>query len=616
MLLKEDSNEIDQKIENIIAAHNEAINNNEKINYGIRLKATGAFVYRALLAKYRENQDEYNQEDVYREFAKIMRIEDKNLKSYELANIIPQVASEGEVISDIISECAQKIKDTYLESEKQVYCVSTKKGLKEILPVIRASNYYKAGTSEAIIGASNYEKILDEIAEECVDGKVKRAGKYIIYANNPFKKDDKSGEIKLNREISVYAIDSKNFEPVLNYRMDKNYNGIISFDREWISRAESENVLKETSVSTISKDFFRNRQVFVQNSNLDVIKQIEYNEDEEEVLNIIEMLIEEGELEYLNLDYNVGIDERLKNAKEKSDKRRAVAKETMKLIDAEKIETYLRDSISYGESEIQEIREIEIKTDDIEDEEEKSDSKEATRKDIIGQFIKIDPVIGIKLGLIYLKNKKAIEDIVSNGTNKELIAFYVDRLIGTAKSEKDKAVITDLVYYQTQTENEDIHREELLAIKEKNEDLLALIYFRENGISEDSIYSFIIDCCDDDLDSYKNKMNRIKDIVEKDEIEKVKLDVERYLISNKLAKQFETNPKEMKRRLKDFFRKNDKVTLFKSDNENKDNLERNKGEKRVPENSNLSAKYAESKNYKCEEEQKTQKKRKREEMDI
>ena len=116
---------------------------------------------------------------------------------------------------------------------------------------------------------------------------------------------------------------------------------------------------------------------------------------------------------------------------------------------------------------------------------------------------------------------------------------------------------------------------ETQSIKEANQDLLDLIYFKENGISERSIYSFIIDCCDDDIDEYKKKISRLKSIVENDEIEDIKFAEERYFNFSNIVQQFETRPKELKRQIKDFFNKRGKMTLVELESKNKVNLNDN-----------------------------------------
>ena len=578
---KEDSKKIEQEIEKIIASYTKEINDNSKYIQGVRVKAESGFIYIKLLAKHKENPTEFTQEDVNREFAKRMRVNDKKLNSNKIQEILQDAIIEGDPVSSKVGECAEKIKEEYKESGRLIYCVSTEKGLKKVNPKRKVSNYYIAGSLDIIVGTSSYDVLLEKIVEECAGENVKKAGKYIIYSQNPFNEGRESGEeIKLNREITIYAVNEENFAPVLNYRTNRNFDGIIDFRGEWISRSESEDVQDEKSIKSISKDFFNERQVFVQKSNIDVVRQIEDNDDEEEILNILEMLLEEGELEYLNPKYDVNINKRLLDAKKRNDERLDIAKKTMKAIDPKKIEEYLNQNIAFAEPTIQRIKQIAVEAEDLDAESEEKKDKgindtKLGKEDICRTLSQIDSLLGIRTRVISYTNKREIEEILINGTEKDLVSFYTNKLLGNNRSEKEKAVLTDIVYYATKRNKEEIKKEKLQSIKEANQDLLDLIYFKENGISERSIYSFIIDCCDDDIDEYKKKISRLKSIVENDEIEDIKFAEERYFNFSNIVQQFETRPKELKRQIKDFFNKRGKMTLVELESKNKVNLNDN-----------------------------------------
>ena len=590
LLSKEDSANLEKEIAKIIESYTDEINESGKYTLKQRYRATSGFLYRDLMAKNKARYNGENQEEVYREFARKMKMEDKNLKSYELANLVSVSVMEGEPVTDQVGNCAEEIKELYGNNGKAIYCVSTKKGLKKIEPQIKASNYYKAGSQEAIVGASYYEKLMENIVEESLGGTIERAGKYIIYPKNPFKEKSNSlNKIELNREVFVYEVDQENFEPVVNYHTDKGYNGIIDFDGDWISRSEGEKVKEESSINAIEKDFFESRQVFVQTSNIDVIKQIEYTDDEEEILNILEMLIEEGELSYLNLDYGINVNERLRYAKERSNKRLEIAKETMRLIDAKKIEEYLRGNISYSEEQIKEFKQIEIEAEDTNTERPEADGNNHFVKRINNELMKIDSLLGLKAMVLSIKDKKKLEEIEKNGSEKDIVNYYVDKMVGKSRSKKEKSILSDLLYFQTREDKEEVQKRELEGIKDTNTDLLNLIYFKENGISEKSIYSFIIDRCDDDAYMYKDSINRLNDIVEKDAIKQIESDLDRYVISRRVTKQFESHPNDFRRTIKQFFNKKGKTILDEQNHKNIGNIERDTTEKKsLPTNNSFS----------------------------
>ena len=586
LLSKEDSSKIEQEINKIVESYIDEINESGKYTIKQKYRATSGFLYRFLMAKNKENHNEKNQENVYKEFARRMKLDDKNLKSYELAKLVSTSVIEGEPVTDQVGNCAEDIKELFHKSNRAIYCVRNRKGLKNIEPQSKASNYYKAGTEAVIVGASYYEKILDAIVEESIGESVEKAGKYIIFSKNPFREGGGDlNKIKLAREVFVYEVDQENFEPVVSYHTDKDYNGIIDFEGEWISRSEGERIKGETRVAEIDKKYFESRQVFIQKSNIDIIKQIEYTDDEEEILNILEMLIEDGELKYLNLDYGINVNERLKSAKERSDRRFEIAKETMKAIDAIKIENYLNANVNYDKEQIKTFKQIEIEAEELEPVSDKKEDKKSFRKRINKELTYINPILGMKGKWLLLKDRKKLEDIEKNGSRKDIVTYIINGIVGSDKTEMEKEILSDILYFQLSDDKEVVQSERIEEIKDKITDMLNLIYFRESGISEKSIYSYIADRYDDDIYSYKNSINRIKDIVGKDAIKQIKSDIDRYVISSKIQKQFETSPKDFKSQMKQFFKKNNKITLDEEDNKSKGNIKSFKDEnKRVADN--------------------------------
>ena len=569
---KEKLDKISVEIANIVDEYEEKINNPDKFNYRQRYMANLVFEYRKIAARYKHLNKKYNEEEVYKEFAKLIGEDKKRLKTYEIAERLSKAVIEGEGVIDLVGECADKIKEVYKEYNDVLYHISTTDGMKEIKASKNKLNKYEIENLDAIFATSDTYQLENSIMEANAGGLISKNG-ILIYPNSPFDKiEDAKDDLELNESTHIYMLREKNFEPVVSFSTDSSYVGYIHFDGEWISREEQEKVERKVDINKLSNNIFNNRQIFIQKSNIELLRKISSIKDREEAMEILEMLIEEGELEYINSRIGINYDDRLKAAQDKSDNRYKKANKTLKKIDADKTGHILDRNLEYAEGYEDEYRSIEIEAEEYD--EDTAEKSNIDNKIILKNIFSLSNYLGIRATTILTKEKKKLE----GKSEEEKIEYIINKVYGKRENSKKIDLIKRVIlgYIAEKEKSDAIGKKMIGEVKEDNSSLLDMMYFKENGITEESIYSFIIDRCEDDYDEFDKRIATMQEAIKNKKVKSIEENVNNFLIARKLIKELIMDPKQAKKKFKELLAGKGNDLSVKSNNLNKSKIKQNR----------------------------------------
>lgn len=184
----------------------------------------------------------------------------------EITRIVERIKVVEEARTDsaynIIQEYKLSLQELYIKSQKTVNVVLPDYNLKSIKQAKHRENQYLNEIVDAIFAVGDYEGLMAYIARANVGGMIVKKDQ-IILPRNPFNIEESSKEkLKLISPVSIYHLNVKEFEPVVDFYLDIGNKPILRFNNEWIARKESIRC-KESIVDYLPYTFLLSKNVNV-----------------------------------------------------------------------------------------------------------------------------------------------------------------------------------------------------------------------------------------------------------------------------------------------------------------------------------------------------------------
>ena len=142
-------------------------------------------------------------------------------------------------------------------------------GLDHLDATVNRENQYYNEIINGIFATSDYNDLVAySLRAVCEPKGMIARGNEIHYPDNPVVEIDDPESVMLKRPISVYSSDAKQYEPVIDFRLENGVPKII-YDSEWVAKVDKIDV-KEEMLGRIPREFFKERRVFVRDENGEV----------------------------------------------------------------------------------------------------------------------------------------------------------------------------------------------------------------------------------------------------------------------------------------------------------------------------------------------------------
>lgn len=163
---------------------------------------------------------------------------------------------------NILQEYKSALKKLYEENLGVVRTVLPTHNLKYINQAKHRENQYLNEIVDGVFAIGDYIGLMDYIARAHANGMIVRKNEIFLPAN-PFDLTSSTPtKLKLIKPVSIYEMDVKDFEAVVDFYLDAGNKPTLRFDNEWISRKERVRC-KESTTDYLPKDFLLNRNVTV-----------------------------------------------------------------------------------------------------------------------------------------------------------------------------------------------------------------------------------------------------------------------------------------------------------------------------------------------------------------
>lgn len=232
-----------------------------------------------------------------------------------IASDIRKLIEESNITSkpvlDVINLYKKELSSTYMKYSPVLRHATNVGGLSELNASQNRENQYLNEIVNAVFASSGYNDMENYIGRANVGG-MQVVGDIVVYPKNPFEDKNKikeDGNVKLKDKVYLYSMDVSKFEPVVDFRRDKDGNYKLDFDQEWISRNDSVECECEI-IDGIPKEAFKQKHFFYKNEKIDVRTLITGKSKEEITKNLL-VAINSGKLGYINGE--LGIEEAIKN---------------------------------------------------------------------------------------------------------------------------------------------------------------------------------------------------------------------------------------------------------------------------------------------------------------
>lgn len=227
-----------------------------------------------------------------------------------IASDIRKLIEESNITSkpvlDVINLYKKELSSTYMKYSPVLRHATNVGGLSELNASQNRENQYLNEIVNAVFASSGYNDMENYIGRANVGG-MQVVGDIVVYPKNPFEDKNiikEDGNVKLKDKVYLYSMDVSKFEPVVDFRRDKDGNYKLDFDQEWISRNDSVECECEI-IDGIPKEAFKQKQFFYKNEKIDVRTLITGKSKEEITKNFL-IAINSGKLRYINGELGIG----------------------------------------------------------------------------------------------------------------------------------------------------------------------------------------------------------------------------------------------------------------------------------------------------------------------
>lgn len=186
-----------------------------------------------------------------------------------ISTITQKEKNNGNSALNVIEKYKNKLLENYLEISSTLQIVLPTQGISKINAVEHRENHYLNEIVNGIYATSGSE-IFDYIVRTNTGGMIEnRYG--IDFPRNPFDLNKStSNKLMLNKNASVYQVDAREFEPVIDFMIGEQHKPILRFGQEWISRKKSLSC-KEQIASYLPSEYVKSKQITIQGQKLENI---------------------------------------------------------------------------------------------------------------------------------------------------------------------------------------------------------------------------------------------------------------------------------------------------------------------------------------------------------
>ena len=182
-----------------------------------------------------------------------------------------KVVEEARIDSayNILQDYKNALKKLYEESLGVVRTVLPTHNLKHINKANHRENQYLNEIVDGVFAIGDYTGLMDYIARAHANGMIVRKNQMFLPINPFDLESSTSTKIKLIKPVSIYEMDVKYFEPVVDFYLDAGNKPTLRFDNEWVSKTEKVSC-KESTVDYLPNDFLLHRNVTVRVNNNEI----------------------------------------------------------------------------------------------------------------------------------------------------------------------------------------------------------------------------------------------------------------------------------------------------------------------------------------------------------
>ena len=182
-----------------------------------------------------------------------------------------KVVEEARIDSayNILQDYKNALKKLYEESLGVVRTVLPTHNLKHINKANHRENQYLNEIVDGVFAIGDYTGLMDYIARAHANGMIVRKNQMFLPINPFDLESSTSTKIKLIKPVSIYEMDVKYFEPVVDFYLDAGNKPTLRFDNEWVSKTEKVRC-KESTVDYLPNDFLLHRNVTVRVNNNEI----------------------------------------------------------------------------------------------------------------------------------------------------------------------------------------------------------------------------------------------------------------------------------------------------------------------------------------------------------
>ena len=191
----------------------------------------------------------------------------------EIKRIVERIKVVEEARNDsaynILQDYKNALKKLYEESLGVVRTVLPTHNLKHINKANHRENQYLNEIVDGVFAIGDYTGLMDYIARAHANGMIVRKNQMFLPINPFDLESSTSTKIKLIKPVSIYEMDVKYFEPVVDFYLDAGNKPTLRFDNEWVSKTEKVRC-KESTVDYLPNDFLLHRNVTVRVNNNEI----------------------------------------------------------------------------------------------------------------------------------------------------------------------------------------------------------------------------------------------------------------------------------------------------------------------------------------------------------
>lgn len=211
--------------------------------------------------KYKNLMEDY----IYQNYGKHISIDSLEYSSF--INYLREEEKEKQYsATNLLENYKKELLQTYLLISPTVDIALPTHGITEINATNHRENQYLNEIIDGIYATSG-KGIMDYILRTNT-GSMHGDGYNLDLPINPFS-GFTDGKYILNEPASVYHLDARLFEPVIDFRLDANGNVNLMFAQEWISRSEKLKCNEEI-VNYVPKEYIERKNITIQGQKIDL----------------------------------------------------------------------------------------------------------------------------------------------------------------------------------------------------------------------------------------------------------------------------------------------------------------------------------------------------------